>query len=118
MITEMLTVEEVLEKLKVGRTTLYRWIDEGRIKPHKLGNNTRRLYFKREEIDNLFQPVEDIDFDSISEPDTEELAEIELAFQEADIEKVAGTLSTSDDIKRMAAEILAIRRANAERASA
>lgn len=115
---EMLTVEEVLEKLKVGRTTLYRWIDEGKIKPHKLGNNTRRLYFKREEIDNLFQPVEDNDSDLIVEPTDEELQEVELAFQEADIEIAAGTLSTSEDIKRMAAEILAIRRANTERASA
>ena len=115
---EMLTVEEVLAKLKVGRTTLYRWIDEGKIKPHKLGNNTRRLYFKREDIDNLFQPLEDTDSDLIAEPTAEELQEVDLAFQEAIEEEAAGTLNTSEDIKRMAAEILAIRQARAERASA
>ena len=115
---EMLTVEEVLEKLKVGRTTLYRWIHEGKLKPHKLGNNTRRLYFKREEVDSLFQPVENNDFDSDLEPTDEELQEVELAFREVAAEKAAGMLSSSEDIKRMAAEILAIRKTNAAQASA
>ncbi len=114
----MLTVEEVLVKLKVGRTTLYRWIDEGKIKPHKLGKNTRRLYFKREDVDNLFQPLEDNEQDLLLEPTTEELQEIDLAFQEAAAEEATGTLNTSADIKRMAAEILAIRQAHAQRASA
>lgn len=107
---EMLTIDEVLTRLDIGRSTLYRWVEEGKLKPYKAGG--RRTYFKQEDVDRLFQPVEDNEADSILEPTVEELQEVALAFQEAVAERTAGTLSTSADIKRMAAEILAARRLN------
>ena len=36
----LLTVKEALKYLKVGRTTLYKLIKEGKIKPVKIGKRT------------------------------------------------------------------------------
>jgi excisionase family DNA binding protein len=54
---EMLTIDEVMDRLKIGRSTLYRWVDEGKLKPYKAGG--RRTFFKKEDVEKLFQPVEE-----------------------------------------------------------
>ncbi len=54
---EMLTTSEALKVLKIARSTLYRWIDEGRVKTYKLAGG-KKVYFKRGELDALFQPNE------------------------------------------------------------
>ncbi len=37
---ELFTVEEVLKKFKVNRTTLYRYMNDGKITAVKVGNRT------------------------------------------------------------------------------
>lgn len=68
-------------------------------------------------VDDLIE-VEDYREYEIPEPSVEELEEAALAFQEAAAERAAGTLSTSADIRRMAADVLVARRSRLERASA
>ena len=46
--TKWLTIEELAEYLKMGRTKLYRMAQEGDIPASKVGNQSR---FDREEID-------------------------------------------------------------------
>jgi excisionase family DNA binding protein len=54
---EMLTTAEALKVLKVARSTLYRWIDEGKIQTYNLAGG-KKVYFKRSELNALFQPNE------------------------------------------------------------
>lgn len=54
---ELLTVDEALRELKVGRTTLYRWVKEGRLEripanPAKRSTRQGSL-FRRSDIDKL-----------------------------------------------------------------
>lgn len=49
---EFLTKKEVMNILKIGRTTLDRYIEEGLLKEVKLGKRTRG-YIKQSEIDEL-----------------------------------------------------------------
>lgn len=49
---EFLTKKEVMNILKIGRTTLDRYIEEGLLQEVKLGKGTRG-YIKQSEIDEL-----------------------------------------------------------------
>lgn len=54
---ELLTVNDALKELKVGRTTLYRWIKEGRLEripanPAKRAKRQGSL-FRRSDIERL-----------------------------------------------------------------
>jgi excisionase family DNA binding protein len=50
VIGKMLTSKEVRERLRIGRATLYRWIDQGKLKPYKFGRN---LKFDEKEIEEF-----------------------------------------------------------------
>jgi excisionase family DNA binding protein len=52
MESEWLTVEEVAQYLKVSKTTVYRWTDEGRIKKYKIGRFNR---YKKSELDQVME---------------------------------------------------------------
>lgn len=49
----LLTVKEVMERLKVSRATLYRFIDQGRLNPLKMGEKAVR--FRETDIDAFIQ---------------------------------------------------------------
>lgn len=50
-----MTVEEAMAYLKVSRPTLYRFMENGKLKYYKLaGTGTRR--FRREDLDALLEP--------------------------------------------------------------
>ena len=51
---ELLTREEVSKMLKVSNTTLFNWNNEGILKNYKVG---RRVYYKREDVINLSNPL-------------------------------------------------------------
>ncbi len=51
---ELLTREEVCKMLKVSNTTLFNWNNEGILKNYKVG---RRVYYKREDVINLGNPL-------------------------------------------------------------
>jgi len=48
----LLTVKEACEYLGISKTTLYKLIKEGKLKPVKLGKITR---FEKEDIDRLIK---------------------------------------------------------------
>jgi len=48
----LLTVKEALKYLKVGRTTLYKLIKEGKIKPVKIG---KRTLIDKNDLDRLIE---------------------------------------------------------------
>ena len=50
---EYLTPAEIAEKLKVTRRTVYKWIDEGKLRAYKIGVNVR---IKREDLDAFIKP--------------------------------------------------------------
>lgn len=50
---KLLTLKEVAERLRVGRSTLYRWVREGRLKPHRLPGGRMRFY--EEDVERLLQ---------------------------------------------------------------
>lgn len=52
---EWLTVDEAMAYLKIGRRTLYRWCDEGRLKYYELESGGGRR-FKRDDLDRLLRP--------------------------------------------------------------
>lgn len=52
MVEKLYTIKEVLEMLRISRTTLYRHIDNGLIKPLKLGG---KVLFAESELDRLLQ---------------------------------------------------------------
>jgi len=52
--TKWLTIEELAEYLKMGRTKLYRMAQEGEIRASKVGNQWR---FDREEIDQWMKSL-------------------------------------------------------------
>lgn len=45
---ELLTFKEVMDYLKVSRTTIYDWLNAGKIKAYKIGKSVR---FKRSDIE-------------------------------------------------------------------
>lgn len=51
---EWLTPKEAASLLKVHRSTIYRWADEGLLTLYNLGNRLTRL--KKEEVENLIKP--------------------------------------------------------------
>ena len=51
----MLTVKEVVELLKIGRTTLYRYMENGKIKYYKFGKSVR---FKKSDIEKFIEEHE------------------------------------------------------------
>lgn len=54
---EILTVKEVAEHLKLSRTTVWRWCQDGRISAFKLGRNWR---IRRSDVERILAlpPVE------------------------------------------------------------
>ncbi|MGD0886160.1 MAG: helix-turn-helix domain-containing protein [Thermodesulfovibrionales bacterium] len=52
MVEKLYTVNEVVEMLRIARATLYRHIDNGLIKPVKLGGRT---LFPESELDRLIK---------------------------------------------------------------
>jgi excisionase family DNA binding protein len=54
---EYLTTEEAIKELKIARSTLYEWIAQGKVKAYKIAGG-RKNYFKRGELEALFQPAE------------------------------------------------------------
>jgi len=48
----LLTVKEAMSYLKIGRTTLYHLIKQGRIKPVKIG---KRTLIDKEDLDRLIE---------------------------------------------------------------
>ncbi len=52
MESEWLTVEEVAQYLKVSKTTVYRWTEEGRLKKYKAGRFNR---YKKSDVDQVME---------------------------------------------------------------
>ncbi|RMH09414.1 MAG: helix-turn-helix domain-containing protein [Nitrospirae bacterium] len=48
---ELLRVNEAAEVLNVSRWTIYRWVDEGRLKATKIGKGSVRLF--RQSVDAI-----------------------------------------------------------------
>ncbi len=49
---EWMTVEEVAQYLKVSKTTVYRWTEEGKLKKYKAGRGNR---YKKIDIDQYME---------------------------------------------------------------
>jgi excisionase family DNA binding protein len=52
---EWLTLREAAAYLKVGVSTLYRWMDEGKLRYYELESGGGRR-FKRDDLDALLKP--------------------------------------------------------------
>ncbi|MFQ5544075.1 MAG: helix-turn-helix transcriptional regulator [Nitrospiria bacterium] len=48
---ELLKVDEVAKKLSVSKWTVYRWVEEGRLKATKLGPGVLRIF--KDSVDEL-----------------------------------------------------------------
>lgn len=48
--SKWMSTEETMELLNIGRTTLWNYQKDGKIKAHRIG---RKLHFNREDIENL-----------------------------------------------------------------
>lgn len=57
MSDEYLTTTEALAFLKIARSTLYKWMDEGKLRSYKF-SGAKKVYFKRAELEALFRPNE------------------------------------------------------------
>ncbi len=57
---EWLRLKEAAAYLKVGVSTLYRWMDQGRVRYYELESGGGRR-FKREDLDALLRPKPDRD---------------------------------------------------------
>jgi excisionase family DNA binding protein len=53
--SEWVTVDEAMQHLKVSRSTLYRWCDEGRLRYYELESGGGRR-FKRDDLDRMLKP--------------------------------------------------------------
>lgn len=49
---EWITVEQLQDKLKISRSTIYRWMRNGVIRAYRF-NQSRNLYFLNDEIDQF-----------------------------------------------------------------
>ncbi len=56
-VPEWLTVDEAMKYLRVSRSTLYRWCDEGRLRFYELESGGGRR-FNREDLDKMLRPGE------------------------------------------------------------
>lgn len=52
--TDLLTRNEVRELLKVDLSTVHNWTKKGKLKAYGIGN---RVYYKRNEIDDVLTPL-------------------------------------------------------------
>lgn len=50
---EMMTTKEVTEMLRITRTTLYKWMDKGKLTPVRPG---KKLLFARQDVEALLKP--------------------------------------------------------------
>ena len=65
MAPEWMTTDDVCEYLQVSRSTVYRWVSEGKLPGYKFGG-TRR--YKREDVDALAEPIAPAEADEDSGP--------------------------------------------------
>lgn len=49
---EWITVEELQDKLKISRATVYRWIKKGALRAYRL-KSSRNIYFINAEVDHF-----------------------------------------------------------------
>lgn len=54
MTPHWMTTEDVCEYLQVSKSTVYRWVSEGKLPGYKFGGARR---YKREEVDGLAEPI-------------------------------------------------------------
>ena len=52
---EFYTVSEAARMLDVSRTTIWRWIDEGKLPAYRVGGRTIRI--RRQDVDEMLRPV-------------------------------------------------------------
>jgi excisionase family DNA binding protein len=52
---DWITIAEATRLLKVGRTTLHRWLKQGRLRAHRVGPKAVRI--RRADLDRLITPV-------------------------------------------------------------
>ncbi len=55
--TEWLSIGEAVRQLKVGRTTLHRWLKQGRLPAYRVGPKAVRI--RRADLERLIRPVND-----------------------------------------------------------
>ena len=55
--TEWLSIGEAVRQLKVGRTTLHRWVKQGRLTTYRVGPKAVRI--RRADLERLITPVVD-----------------------------------------------------------
>ena len=63
---ELLTIDEAAALLRKGRSTMYRYLKEGKIRAYQVAGAGRML-FKREELLALLVPVEPGAFKEVNE---------------------------------------------------
>jgi len=56
----LLTLKETLEYLRIGRTTLYRFMDEEKLKGHKVGRLWRFYLGELRSFVNGSKPIKDV----------------------------------------------------------
>jgi excisionase family DNA binding protein len=105
---DYLTTAQVTTRLGVARSTLNRWVKEGKLPRYSLGG---KVLFKPSDVDSLVKLADNVEFGAaieVEEPSSEELGDARLAFKEmADERKSRTRMSNNDDIMQIAAEILA-----------
>lgn len=104
---DMLTTEEALERLKITRSTLYRWMQNGELKAYKLGKKT---LFKPEDLDALVVPRPQLNPNEA--PGPEEMADLLSTIAISEIEKAEGVKITKADIQKRIADRIADARLN------
>lgn len=55
MTPEWLSIREATRQLKVGRTTLYRWLKEGRLRAYRIGPKAVRI--RRADLERVVTPL-------------------------------------------------------------
>lgn len=56
---ELLSLDEVSRYLKIRQASVARWVREGRLRPARWAGRLDLLRFRRAEVDQLFEPLED-----------------------------------------------------------
>ena len=54
---EWLTIGEAMRQLKVGRTTIHRWLKQGRLTAHRVGPKAVRI--RRADLERVITPIHD-----------------------------------------------------------
>jgi excisionase family DNA binding protein len=105
---DYLTTAQVTTRLGVARSTVNRWVKEGKLPRYTLGG---KVLFKPSDVDSLVKLADDVEFGAaieVEEPSSEELSDARIAFKEmADERKSGARMSNNDDIMQIAVEILA-----------